>query len=452
MVPSSPLEKRAQDLLNFCAANLNQDTLLYQETVYGAFIDAAISDERFDVWSDSGVDILDSKLDEFLNQSPAVPVPIGVVKGFVEEFIELMNSNVREHWVVLPILGASMASQIEFDNFAFLPGELPREEKIRFLARKSLVSERKMLDRANHTERTRSPDFYKYPLMCHMVRHHSSWIQTFAAHIALFNVSVLHLLINGLAEGDRHELERFRVLGNSFAENHHVLICSERDASWGHAPLWVSQAAVTLNANLDWLNMQANQQKFTELVNMLGYTSQVDSLGFRFRRAINFFGKSVDSRGKSSRFHEGFAEEILFLMIAAESSLLERENEKRLRLSVLLSRLISLEEATVPDVFRAIENMYSWRSGYVHSGRDVFPEFEEDFREGKTQERIKLVRRVVARFITNAPNWIRFAQERAVEYESVSPEKRAEEAWLGFLKKKWQSILAGDNIDEFHGL
>ena len=102
--------------------------------------------------------------------------------------------------------------------------------------------------------------------------------------------------------------------------------------------------------------------------------------------------------------------ELLHLMIAAESLLLDREAEKRLRLATLLPRLVNIDGKTNQDIFSSINDIYSWRSDYVHSGEDVFPEYDEDFKDGEIQKKIYLVRRVIGQVLVDAPKWLSMSE------------------------------------------
>ena len=139
---------------------------------------------------------------------------------------------------------------------------------------------------------------------------------------------------------------------------------------------------------------------------------------------------------------DGFGLELLHLMIEAESLLLEREFDQRLRLATLLSRLF-LSKIFPLDVFTSIDSTYTWRSDYVHSGDDVFPEYGEEFNIGEVQKTLYLLRHVIAKFIHDAPKILDFAEIKA--RERIAPptplsDKNRVTAWFDILQKMWSQF------------
>ena len=73
--------------------------------------------------------MLGSLKDELAETRP--PVPKNYAIRFVDNFRRTIEKNVIEHWLVLPIHRARLKNLIEFGNYMFIPGHLPRNEKIR---------------------------------------------------------------------------------------------------------------------------------------------------------------------------------------------------------------------------------------------------------------------------------------------------------------------------------
>lgn len=442
------LIKKTKDLLYFIIAN-GKNAVDYDSPAINGFIDeASQSPVLSEKWSTAeGYDVLFFLLENFLTENCEKKPSItdDCAKNFLNRYVNLLNSSISDYWLIIPIENAKFEKDIKFGDFYFIPEEKPRKEKIKILANLSSISLEEMSHHAEHTEKSRSPSFYEYTLLCHKIRHQNFWVNIKGSRILQLDIALLRALETELGEsyGIRHQ----SINELSRESNHQILVLSKSSSNWGHIPLNFDENNTVLSGNLNWLNNQNLQRRFLELNNLLGYNNEIDRLGFRFRRAFIFFSKSIDIHLRSRRTNEGFALELLQLMIAAESLLLDREAEKRLRLATLLSRLVEIEGKSIEQIFTAINDIYNWRSDYVHSGQDVFPEYDENFNEGETLQKISLVKRSISNFILNAPKWISLADYKDItRKQSYADERFRENAWFKFLDDTWKSILSGRSI------
>lgn len=444
------LIKKTKDLLYYITANGDNAINLHSSAIIGFMDEVSQSPELSEKWSnEEGYDSLFLLLNNFLeaNNEEKPSITNDCVKEFLGRYISLFNSSISDYWLIIPIENAKFENVIKFGDYCFIPEEKPREEKIKILANLSSISLGEMTHHAEHTEKSRSPSFYKYTLLCHKIRHQNSWVNINGSRILQLDIAFLRALETELGKSYGIRYQSINELSRE--SNHQILVLCESSSNWGHIPIDFDENTTVLSGNLDWLNDRELQRRFLELNNLLGYNKEIDRLGFRFRRAFIFFSKSIDIHLRNRRTNEGFALELLQLMIAAESLLLDREAEKRLRLATFLSRLVEIEGKTSEQIFTAINDIYNWRSDYVHSGQDVFPEYDENFNEGETLQKISLVKQSISNFILSAPKWISLTDSKDItRKQSYADERFRENAWFKFLDDTWKSILSGSFVKE----
>lgn len=336
-----------------------------------------------------------------------------------------LSANVAEHWVVVPIRNARLTTTIQFQDFAFIAGS--REEKIDTLGNLGQISKAESISRAEHTEASRSPGFFEHPLLAIKVIHQTDHVNYLARRYALWAIYSLQAIFWGYIYPEETPtllLARRRC-------NHLVIYAKDR-WRFGHQPLG-SRAGCRFG--LGWLRKRWNQGRFTHLFRNIVAPPSVDGLTCRFSRALRFFGKAVDTEEGKEVF-EGMGISLLFLMIAAETVLLARDFEKRAKLTVLLPRLAKLPEHTRSECASAIDQVYRFRSDFVHSATDVYPDWDEDFSKGENAQNVELVKRMVARLLCDAPKHIQKMLERTNQDTSEISSK-----WFEFLRSQWEKQI-----------
>ena len=435
------LLKAAKDLLNYCSSN-KPVSLDYDLPVINGFIKYVSNlKELSEIWSfDEGFDILFLLLEDFINQEKVKVPPIAdnVVEEFVNNYIVTLSRNTKDYWLVMPLEDADLSNPISFGDYFFIPEDIDREEKIKVLADLVSISYKEMEKRVEHTEKTRSENFYDYPLMCHKINRFNSWIRIHGSDILCLDIAILRVIEHSTGKKDRgHAKPISKLIRKS---NKHFLIHSQGLSNWGHQLLSMSEQSAYFSGDLNWLEITKYQNEFTGLNSILGDMNPIDRLTFRFRKAFLLFNKSIDIQLMNRGISGGFALELLHLMIAAECILLNRENEKRLRLATLLSRLVKIEEKSTKEIFDAVNDIYNWRSDYVHSGEDVFPEYDRNFKEGDIQKKIKLVRQAISCLLLNTPKWIGNSN-----VGNLCQDKSNEKVWFDYLDNIWFSVLSGQD-------
>lgn len=359
-------------------------------------------------------------------------------KEFVEKFIKFLSKNKTTHLLVLPVINASANSMIEFERFIVIPHTFSRDEKIKILADKSnkLFEDTKFL--AKHTEISRSPNFFNHTLFCIKINHQTAWVNIIARQIAMWNIAFLRALFYGRGYKEPSLLIKQPVLG---PENKHMLILAKQHWRCSHLPLlFNSRCSFPLN----WLKKKDVQTSLASLNKILMFSDDLDRLSYRFKRSFRLFSRAIDLREMREPF-EGIGLSVLFLMIAAEGILLDRESEKRVRLSCLLPKFADPLRISKKQAYEVVNNCYQWRSDFVHSGSDRFLEYDEELNTRIHEKEYSLLREMVARLLLNCPKYINHAKNRAKKNfgnKKDLDKYESEREWFNYLRKSWERSLS----------
>ena len=170
---------------------------------------------------------------------------------------------------------------------------------------------------------------------------------------------------------------------NSYENNYHVAIIGEEKWQFGHGNWW---NLIQCKYNLDFMSNSENQEMFKKLVETFLLTKKKDELYNRFTNALVLFEKSLEQ-------HENYKDDTLSLIIlfsAAESLLTEGNNEKRLRLSVIWPRLVTVTDTTQKELSILIRDLYLKRNNFVHAGSIVY---------NRDASRIRILYQMLAKLI-----------------------------------------------------
>jgi hypothetical protein len=396
------LNKKTLDLINFCLGSGNWAPDLDKYPVIG-FINALRTIKDFsDKWSyeeaSNGMYLMLSKVSERLEgRNP--PASEQDAKFFIDGFQEFYKESPNDHWIIVPLPNTDIDEILEFGNFVFLPRLLERNEKLKIIANLSKITIEEMNKRANHTENSRSSSFFNYTNLCYRVNHHTDWVEKQALDIINTIIAILRLsMYSDLLE--EIETLRFSARMSRISEepNNHLVINRVGNEFWyTHRPLWTNENNIGFLGNLNWLDSQKYQEKLNELIS---FFMSHNLFSKTFHRSALFFNRSILFQSGKKEMFEGLGLEILHLMIAAEGILLDREAEKRLRLAVLLSRLVDIQDDKRVNIFNAVRDIYNTRSDYVHSGEDVHLRYDDGT---NIDASLNLVRRSIAKLIIQGP-------------------------------------------------
>lgn len=185
------------------------------------------------------------------------------------------------------------------------------------------------------------------------------------------------------------------------------------------------------NINLDWLDNKLFLRTFDKLYDCFIRKNIGDKLTIRFRNGLKFFKKAIESEERNDLF-EGLGLPILHLTIAAETILLEKNDPKRVRLSILIPQLVKLSDATPQQCSELVNEIYKLRSEYVHGGSEVYPDFDPNFKSGPKTNNHILFKRMMAGLLCNAPYFIRMLHKR-----SATDMSKILDLWFKYLDNHW---------------
>ncbi len=315
----------------------------YDEDIFTGIIDREL--RRFD------------KFPENLNEQ--------TIKSLIELIKRTFILNKDVHYLILPLYGSKFSSDMIFDNFYFLTN---REEN-QYL---SLISELTSIDKnkveflLNHTRKSRSPDFLKHNLVLVKIDNQTSLVKMKAANIAKHLVYILKLI--HYSEGFHDDI----FITHSVVPydlNHHVAILSADSWRCGHGNWWDD---LYCRIDLNFLAEGRYQEKLIKLYNDFVISNDTDLLNNKFHNALILFNQALRQR----EFPGDDTLALLIFFAAAESLLTEDQNEKRLRLSAIIPRLVDTRGVSIYDTAKLIDDLYIKRNNFVHAGK-MSPFLEE---------------------------------------------------------------------------
>lgn len=276
-------------------------------------------------------------------------------KNLVQTIIKTLELNKKIHYLLIPINGARLSNDIDFHPFHFINGS--KKEKEEKILKITGLDKHKICDFIKHTQNTRSKDFMEYPLLVLQIDNVNSNVYRSAAVIAQRVFQIIKLMVYKLeTEEDIYELT-----SNWHEDNYHVAIIGEENWQFGHGNWW---NLIQCRYSLDFLSEPNNQIEFINLANTFIFNSQGDELYSKFSNALNLFEKSLEQYEN----HKDTTLSMMLLFSAAESLITEGDNEKKLRLSVIWPRLVSITNKKQKDLCILIRDTYEQRNNFVHAG------------------------------------------------------------------------------------
>ncbi|CAM3275759.1 hypothetical protein HP548_12595 [Paenibacillus taichungensis] len=340
-------------------------------------------------------------------------------------FLQLLNKNMlinmSDYWIVIPLLNAEATESIEIsDNISIVVGE--REEKMRALSQIMGLELREVISRFVHTEKSRSTDFFKDPLLVIKINHQRRIVHENAVEIAYYTINFINVLYWGyIAPTHKAGNSKYFLRGERKQVNQHVVIQCVNDSNWGHRPL---NFEYNCQFNLDWLNGNAYGSKLASLMNLISFSYEQNGLTNRFLRGIRFFVRGINVRS-GHRFFDAESDAILLLNIASECVLIksQKERNKSRKIKGRLSKLGNIEEVSIESRKLIIEHMINLRGSYVHEGHSNNVDPYMDGKEKLTE--LEAYKKIVGRFLSDA-----FELTEKCRSQAVLDGKDIEEIWF----------------------
>jgi hypothetical protein len=363
----------------------------------------------------------------------------------LEDIHRSLVANVARHWIVVPLRKASLSKTVQFQDFVFIAGS--REEKVETLRRLSQMPKKDAYYLAEHTENSRSPGFFEHPLLAIRIVHQTNYVEHLAPLYALWTICSLQAIYWGYIypDGQSSKWVKWR------NKCEHLAIWAKDAGRYWHQSLPFRS---TCKFDLDWISKRSHQKRFTNLFRSViaAPNRDEDELTYRFFKALRYFGKAIDTEENSEAF-EGMGITLVYLMTLAEGILLNNDFEKRNKLTVLLPRLAKLPDHTLSECALAVDQAYRWRSEFVHANNDKFPDWDDYLSEGAATKNTRLVKRMVARLLSDAPKHIQKMDEEAERLAQANREPpKLSSLWFKSLSKLWKKTLglpteeAGDGL------
>lgn len=323
---------------------------------------------------------------------------------FVNQIKRNLEINVKDYFVLIPVLGAHLSETIEISGeLAVIAGD--RNNKIGDIARLTGYNIQLIDDNLQHTERSRSKFFLHHPLILLKVRHQFGTVLNNSEFLGFYLMNFIKLIYwsyvypgykkKGILEGFKtiEEVESDKIKN----VNRHVVVLGE--SNWGHRPISFDY---DFKYSLDWLNDEKFSVIFLSLINLVDLKKIPTEIGSMFLRAIRMFNNSIRSGSNSSnRFYDIEADMILMLTIAAETVLLKSQEErsKQKKVRGRLMRLTNLYDINYKEehIRDLINQMYRVRSGYVHEG--IYQGYSEI---SSPEKDIEIYRKIIGRILCDA--------------------------------------------------
>lgn len=288
-------------------------------------------------------------------------------ENLIQNIIETLELNKKVHYLLIPINGARLNVDIHFASFHFINGdEGEKEEKIQNITG---LDRFRIHDFIEHTQKSRSKDFMMYPILVLQIDNVHSNIYRSASITAQRIFQIIKLMVY------KYETKQdiYELATNWYEDNYHVAIIGEEDWQFGHGNWW---NLIQCKYSLDFLSEFNNQNEFVDLANTFVFENYRDELHYKFSNALELFEKSLEQ-------YENYKDITLSMMLlfsAAESLLTEGDNEKKLRLSVIWPRLVTITDKDQKDLCLLIRDSYEKRNNFVHAGNLMYDSEKEEIR------------------------------------------------------------------------
>lgn len=429
--PEKQLKDCAITLLYYCARNNKWESIDLNDAPYLNFLSAL--SEYPPVSSVFGGDIADHIVTHALKTFSAKDKEEFLdsdAQNFIELAIETLKMNVETCWMFISLKNAVLTKTVDMGNIVLIAGS--KVEKLDFIANLSDISRDELERRAAHTERSRDPEFYSSPLIGIKVNHQFDRVLDQAKIYGLWVVSIIYAIYWGFVypNNEPHQFMNIRASGSSNVDRSFAVVLGQRN--WGHYPFGIK---LRCDLHLDWLAQTEYQERLLNLLSNIVEQRNSDELRMRFFKGFRFFIKAIYSEYNRDPF-DGVELTLLYFVVIVEGLLLDRDSEKRSRLTVLLSRLAEIPETTLSERAQAVEKAYRWRSEFVHAGKETYLEdWTENFSEGETHQNIELLKRMTAKLLCDSPQHIANMQAQSNE------QTKLESQWFRHLRSEWNKVL-----------
>lgn len=283
------------------------------------------------------------------------------------------------HYLVFPLQGSKLKSDISFSNFHML-SEKKEDEMMTQISNITHIKQETVVESLEHTKKSRSRDFLQSNIMIIRVEDQTENVQQTAYSCA--QCAVDSMLLIYLAFG--MQSSPFVTIGEMWEKkNRHVAILSEDGWRRGHGHSW--DANLQCKIDLSFMADTKFQSIFCNLYNTFALKESCDELSYLFLNAFMLFSRAYIQKN----VNKDDALSLLLYITALESLITDNQYEKKLRLCVIIPRIIKINGLNQPEMSRLLRELYMKRNSFVHAGKN--PRFDYHDTQLDTLERMVAV-------------------------------------------------------------
>ncbi|MCG8763481.1 hypothetical protein G1K46_12205 [Tenacibaculum finnmarkense] len=313
------------------------------------------------------------------------------VNSIIKSVIDTLNNNLSDHLIIIPIPNSQFKEKISFRNYTFIPQEYSKKEKIKIVNRLTRGKLENTTWFANHTESSRSSHFWEYPLFCLKQKQQTKFVHYNSENIIKTILYALQCFYYGKIKGTDNDKTSMLIRAKTrmLKKPSHLAVYSKENWRQHHRPL---SFEIDMPFDLSWLNEPKFKRGFNKFLKCIYLKEKLDDLDLRFLNGMFLFSESLSQNASIST---------ILLLTIAESVLTQGKNEKRLRLSAILPKLISKSTSEQKEYSRLLSELYTKRNNFVHSGEKITLTYDADFNKDDSVEKLRML---IARLILNYSN------------------------------------------------
>jgi hypothetical protein len=367
---------------------------------------------------------------EILKRFQNLPVKITEddVEELISDVVKTLKYNLADHIIVVPIQFAQFTNLIKIDNLTFIPRDYSREDKLKIIARKAKKTLLETRWIVTHTENSRSSDFLNYPLLCIKQTHQTSTIHYNSLNIAKMVVYSLRCFYYGnICKTSKDKTSPLMSMTEAKSKKaSHLAIYSKESWRQNHKPL---NFDVSVPFDLRWLEDKVEVRKFKKFLERIYFKGDLDDFNVCFLNSMVLFNESIKQNNSIST---------IITMTIAESILTRNQNEKRLRISAIIPRLMKVPRNKQREVASCFSELYRKRNNFVHSGELVTINYDYESSEPTILEK---GRKIIAQLILEFPNFEKFLENNIPSNDNTNKQIIRMKYWEKYVDSIFQNII-----------
>lgn len=347
-------------------------------------------------------------------------LPSNVDEQQLDNVIEHINKsfeiNKEKHYLIFPLQGSGLKKDISFSKFHILK-EKSEEELHTQISDITSIDKIAVIDFLEHTKNSRSKGFLKSNIMIIEVENQTENVRYSAYQLAQYSVNFLFLIHSafGMKSSSFRKPEIWR------DENRHVAILSKDGWRCGHGHSW--DAHLQCKLDIDFMEEDKYQQIFDKLFSSFALRIELNNLAYKFINLFMLYSRGIVQR----KIHHDDSLALLLFITALESLITEGQQEKRLRLAVIIPKLITIDGMTSFELATMIDELYKDRNNFVHAGQT--PSYSYKNNKLETLERVTALM-ILKYFEVDSLLDVSLGQTRV-------------KAWTEYLNELFNSIIFG---------